>query len=342
MTDLGTISSAALNQYLVSAEAAGLDPQKGLAAVNIDPALLDNPLSRIEGERFEDLLCWFIEQSSNPLFGLQTSQFVQPGSYSVIGYIAMSANNMLEALSRVTLYEKLVGDMGITETRQFDEHNMEIRWLCRHQRQPIRRHLIENILGSWVRYARWLINNDDLNPTQVWLEHSPPADKSQVAEYRKVFGCEVLFNQPYSALIVQHHLLLHRLRQPDPVLFSTLDAHAAQKLSELGLDNGSLSQRVQLRIRAIIEKNIPRKEQIADDLGMAERTLHRRLKEENTSWQALLDEVRDDLAQALLRDTALSQSDIAERLGYSDTRSFQRAFKRRYGCPPGEWRQRTV
>ncbi|MBQ0755108.1 MAG: AraC family transcriptional regulator [Gammaproteobacteria bacterium] len=339
MTDLGTISSAALNQYLVSAEAAGLDPQKGLAAVNIAPALLDNPLARIEGERFEDLLCWFIEQSANPLFGLQTSQFVQPGSYSVIGYIAMSATNMLEALSRVTLYEKLVGDMGITETRSFDENNIEIRWLCRHQRQPVRRHLIENILGSWVRYARWLINNDDLNPTQVWLEHSPPADKSQVAEYRKVFGCEVLFNQPYSALIVQHQLLQHRLRQPDPVLFSTLDAHAAQKLSELGLDNGSLSQRVQLRIRALIEKSIPRKEQVAEDLGMAERTLHRRLKDEDTSWQVLLDEVRDDLAQALLRDTALSQSDIAERLGYSDTRSFQRAFKRRCGCPPGEWRQ---
>lgn len=351
MTDLGTISSAALNQYLVSAEAVGLNPQQGLAAVNIDAALLNDPLSRIEGERFEDLLCWFIEQSGDPLFGLHTSQFVQPGSYSVIGYIAMSATNMLEALSRVTLYEKLVGDMGITETRAFDEQHVEVRWLCRHQRQPVRRHLIENILGSWVRYARWLINNDDLHPAQVWLEHSPPSAKNngeersndprteQPKEYRDVFGCEVLFNQPYSALIVPLHFLQYRLRQPDPVLFSTLDAHAAQKLSELGLDNGSLSQRVQLRIRALIEKSIPRKEQIAEDLGMAERTLHRRLKEENTSWQLLLDEVRDDLAQALLRDTCLPQADIAERLGYSDTRSFQRAFKRRCGCPPGEWRQ---
>ncbi len=339
MTELGTISSAALNQYLVSARAVGLDTEAGLRHSGINPALLDDPLERIDSKRFEVLLEWFIDQSNDPLFGLHTSQFVQPGSYSVIGYIAMSASTIFEALSRVSLYEKLVGDMGVTETHPCGPGHLEVRWLCRHQRQPVRRHLIENVLGSWVRYTRWLADNDNLNPEQVWLEHAPPAQRQQLEEYRKVFGCEVRFNQPCSALIASHQLLGHRLRQPDPLLFSTLEAHAAQKLHELGLSGNSLSQRVLLRIRALIDEGMPRKERVAADLGMTERTLHRRLQEEGSSWQILLDQVRDDLARSMLRDTPLPQASIAERLGYSDTRSFQRAFKRRVGSTPGDWRQ---
>ena len=337
--DLGTISCAALEQYLVSAEAAGLDIQAGLLHARIGKELLKDPMTRIDSQQFEALLEWFIAQSNDPAFGLHTSQFVQPGSYSVIGYIAMSASTLLEALSRVSVYEKLVGDMGLTETRPLNAQQIEIRWICRHHRQPIRRHLIENILGSWVRYSRWLVNNDTLCPDKILFEHSAPKDKALLEEYRSVFGCEVLFGQPYSAIVTNQEMLAYRLRQPDPMLFSTLEAHAAQKLHELGLIGNSLAQKVQLRIRALIDDGMPRKEQVAVDLGMTERTLHRRLQDEGTTWQVLLDQVRDDLACALLRDTDQPQTEIAEKLGYSDTRSFQRAFKRRCGDTPGNWRQ---
>lgn len=338
MTDLGTISSAALDQYLVSARAVGLDPVAGLQHAQIDEKLLDDPMARIDSAQFEVLLDWFIRESGDPLFGLHTSQFVQPGSYSVIGYIAMSASTLLEALSRVSVYEKLVGDMGVTETVPMDQGRLSVRWVCRHTREPVRRHLIENVLGSWVRYARWLANDESLNPLQVWFEHGAPADLGSLHDYQQVFGCEVRFNQPASALVVDQSLLMHRLRQPDPLLFATLEAHAAQKLHELNLCGNTLAQRVQLRIRSLIETGLPRKEQVAADLGMTERTLHRRLQDEGTNWQALVDQVRDDLARNLLRNTATSQADIAERLGYADTRSFQRAFKRRCGCTPAAWR----
>lgn len=338
MTDLGTISSAALDQYLVSARAVGLDTVAGLHHARIDERLLGDPMARIDSNLFENLLDWFIHESGDPLFGLHTSQFVQPGSYSVMGYIAMSATSLLEALSRVTLYEKLVGDMGVTETVALPDGRLCVRWLCRHQRQPVRRHLIENVLGSWVRYARWLINDTSINPAEVWFEHAGPANLSALRDYHQVFGCDVLFNQPYNALLADQSLLTHRLRQPDPLLFATLEAHAAQALHELNLTGNTLAQRVQLRIRALIENDLPRKEKVAADLGMTERTLHRRLQDEGTTWQTLVDQVRDELAKNMLRNSDLTQAAIAERLGYADTRSFQRAFKRRCGSTPGEWR----
>ncbi|AJD48733.1 AraC family transcriptional regulator [Isoalcanivorax pacificus W11-5] len=337
MTSLGSISGAALDQYLVSARAAGLDISPALADAGLDEATARQPDSRVPGERFEILLERLIAISGDPLFGLHTSQFVQPGSYSVMGYIAMNATTLNEALSKVALYEKLVGDMGTTEVMPAGQL-VEVRWCCRHTRQPVRRHLIENVFGSWVRYSRWLANNDALTPELVLFEHDVH-DSSAVAAYEKVFGCEVRFNQPCSALRADPRVLDVRLRHPDPHLLSTLEAHAASKLQQLGIDT-SLAHKVREQIRASLGERLPRKEQIACELGINMRTLHRRLREEGTTWQQVLDELRQQLALQYLRDSDLPQASIAERLGYSDIRSFQRSFKRHNGITPGDYRSR--
>ncbi|MCG8391929.1 MAG: AraC family transcriptional regulator [Pseudomonadales bacterium] len=338
MDTLGQISSAALQQYLAHGEARGLDIPAALDAATLDAREIQQPDARIPGQAFQALLHTLIEQSGDPLFGLHTSEFVQPGSYNVMGYIAMSAGTLHEALSKVSLYERLVGDMGTTD--MCIEHNQaSIRWNCLYTEQPARQHLIDNVLGSWVRYARWLTGNQKLAPAQVWLEHPAPA-ASQVEEYRRVFLCDVLFEQPCSALVGPPALLDQSIRQPDPLLLSTLEAHAVRQLNQLGVET-SLSQRVRQCIQDEIGNNLPRKENVAERLGMNVRTLHRRLADEGQSWQKLLDEVRLKQARLLLRQTRDPQAVIAESLGYSDIRSFQRSFKRHTGMTPGQFRSQA-
>lgn len=61
-------------------------------------------------------------------------------------------------------------------------------------------------------------------------------------------------------------------------------------------------------------------------LGLSRRTLQRRLKEENTSFQQQLNHTRELLTKNYLRNTTLSAEDIAYLLGYQDLNSFYRAF----------------
>ncbi len=159
-----------------------------------------------------------MRRSDDPLFGLHTSEHVQPGSYNVMGYIAMSAGTVGEALSKVSRYEKLVGDMGTTETRLHDEHS-EILWHCRYPRQPARRHLIENVFGSWLHYTRWLTGDLKLAPGEVWFEHPGPRFLHQQREYERVFRCPVRFSRPYSALIGPRRLLDYPCASPIPRCF---------------------------------------------------------------------------------------------------------------------------
>lgn len=82
---------------------------------------------------------------------------------------------------------------------------------------------------------------------------------------------------------------------------------------------------------------LPSMAAIADELCITERTLHRRLAAEHTSYRALVDEVRMTLAAALL-ESGLSVQETARQLGYSETAAFTRAFTRWTGTPPSRHR----
>ncbi len=79
---------------------------------------------------------------------------------------------------------------------------------------------------------------------------------------------------------------------------------------------------------------------IAGQLGMHERTLNRRLREEGTTFRRELEEIRYEVARQLLADSNMPLLKIATALNYADATAFSRAFKRWSGSTPAQWRSR--
>lgn len=77
-------------------------------------------------------------------------------------------------------------------------------------------------------------------------------------------------------------------------------------------------------------------------LKLSRRTLQRRLKAEKTSFQKVLQEVREVLAVNYLSDARLKSLEIAMLLGYSNISTFTTAFKSWYDIPPAEYRQKIL
>ena len=71
---------------------------------------------------------------------------------------------------------------------------------------------------------------------------------------------------------------------------------------------------------------------------MSGRTLQRRLAEQDTSFQELVDDARRDLAKRLLRETEFSLIEVAFMTGFSEQSALTRAFKRWVGSTPGAYR----
>ena len=77
---------------------------------------------------------------------------------------------------------------------------------------------------------------------------------------------------------------------------------------------------------------------VASELAMSERSIQRSLREENTSYRELVDEVRKDLALQHLSRPGTSATDVAFLLGFSEPSAFTRAFRRWTGLPPTQFR----
>jgi AraC-like DNA-binding protein len=336
MPSLGYTSVPALLKYLRYAEHLGLDTEQALAAAQIAPEQLRDNSQRMPSEAHEQLLAHLIEVSHDPLFGLHAARFVQPGSWSVLGYITMNCATLGEAMSRVMPFEKLVGDMGVSRIEAGADH-VQMIWSCRHQNPEIRRHMVENVLASWLLYARWIADMDR-SPREVWFEHPQPAD-TELSDYEAVFGCPIKFEQSCNALLVPLEYLGVPLRQADANLLRTLEEHALTLMA--GLDGDEpLPLRVKNALRLLLKDGLPRKERVAEKFNMTVRTLQRHLQQAGSSYQEILDQLRQELAEHYLLRSDLAIQDIAHYLGFTESRSFHRSFKGWTGITPGEFRER--
>lgn len=332
---LGSASTAALRQYLRAAQDYGIEAEDALVQNDLPIGILDNSISRVTGTEFQRLIRWLVDACNDPLFGLKSGSYVQPGSYSIFGYMIMNCRSAREALHMTPMYESIVGDMGVTKLEKAGSR-LAVRWVCQYDDPIIIPHMIDNVLFSWTQFARYLADLPDGKPYFVQLERDEPSNEI-LATYQEMFGCDIEFNAKRSALIVDEEVLEIPLRQPDPGLLQSLTQQAESMMDELKQKKTIILQ-VRAVLRRLMEHELPRKEKVAEALDMTERTLQRRLQEAGTGYQQLLDDIRRETAIEWLTTTQVAINEIAINLGFSEVRSFHRRFKSWTGHAPGEYR----
>lgn len=335
MSDSFSAGVPAIVPYLRWAEECAIDTAAALNQAGIDPGLLIDNRNRIPHTQMEQLILYLINESKDPLFGMHTAKFVQPSSYNVLGYIAMNSSNVQDALEKIAPYEKLVGDMGTT-AYEIDQGETLVKWHCQFTNPLVRRHSIENVLGSWLTYTCWITDRYDVYPLATYFEHALE-DEKLLPEYEEMFGKKLIFEAGFSGFRVNETILQHPIRQSDPSLLATLEHHATELL--VSIDQApTFTEQVRRLIKIALSEASPRKDNIAEQLGVTARTLQRKLQKENTSYQEILDDLRKESALQLLKNNDLSLPDIAQQLGFSEPRSFHRSFKAWTGMTPGQYK----
>jgi AraC-like DNA-binding protein len=110
---------------------------------------------------------------------------------------------------------------------------------------------------------------------------------------------------------------------------------------ELKQENGdeNFVERIRIAIQQKLTGRRPNVEDIADALHISSRTLQRRLQDQGSRFQRVLEEARHQLARHYLNNSVLELNEAAYLLGYQDGNSFVRAFRNWEGVPPSRWRE---
>jgi len=332
---LGRVSIPAVQQYLQLARKQNVGINDVLDTLLISNDVLKDNNETISGESFQQLIQALIERSNDDLFGLHTAEFVQPSSYSVLGFILMNCQTLGEAITKIKPFEKLVGDMGTTTLTQQGEY-FRIRWLCAFTDPLVKRHMIDNCLASWFTFARYL-TDDVSSPVQILLTRKQP-NLEQCAQYQNLFNCSVVFNQQEDAIIFKEELLTLPLNKGNESLLSTLESHAHQQLLQLNIAENIISSCKRFIEQNLLEGRVSQK-QISQCLNISSKTLQRRLKIEGLTFKSIVDEVRIDKAEQLLLTGNMTLNSVSEQLGFSEPRSFFRWFKKCQKMTPGQYRR---
>lgn len=291
--------------------------------------------SKLDGERFDALLIDLIVSSGDPLFGFHVGLQLPPGAYGVMGHIAMGCTNMREAIDLALKVQELVGNMGWV-TAQEEAGGVRLVHHLTHDNPVLRGHITQSFVALVMRMVRIAIGNEEAAP--LWISFESPRPADHVArELEQFAGCPIHWERGQNALMAPWDLVNQSIYQMDPGMIEDLERKALALLQSMRPEQ-AFADRVRQQLYAVLRRGVPRRAQVARSLGVAERTLDRRLNEENTSWQALLDQVRAEKATEYLGDEGVTVAEVATRLGFTDVRAFQRRFRLWTGMTPSAYR----
>jgi len=271
--------------------------------------------------------------SGDSSFGLHMTRFVDVSMLGTFGYLFLNAPTVGRFLEIAVRYYPIFyrGSRLVL--------SMDAGCVCFGYGPPrptdlSPRHDNEWTLGFFVEFIRERVG-DDWFPNRTTFANRAPLDKR---ELRRVFGSEILFDQPSTTIEFDSALLDHRIHESDPRLLEILCGQAEALLGGLEAPS-SLEAEVRLRILEQIEQGAAKASVIARRMAMTLSTFKRRLRRENLQFRALRDSVIRDVATRSLRQTDMDIGDIAHKLGYSESSAFHRSFVRIVGQTPTKYRQ---
>jgi AraC-like DNA-binding protein len=334
MSDPGTVSVFVLRAFAGALAGAGIDVPAFLAGLGLAPGILAETDVRIPAplafRAFEEAAA----RTGDPCIALHAAERIPLGAVGFLDYHARSSPTLGEALRRTIRYFVLINDRM--------EASLEIdggvaRLVQRRRGPPIDpepRQTAEFHLAMIVGRGRAFLARDwPLH--HVGFAHAAPAD---AREHERYFGAPVRFGLPADELAFDASLLDQPLPTADPALSAVLERYAEALVAKLPAVSTFLDE-ARRAVAELLRSGDPSLDATAARLGTSRRTLQRRLAEEGTSHQDLVDGVRRDLALRWLPDTRMAITEVAYLLGFSEPAAFHRAFKRWTGQTPAEYRR---
>ncbi|MFT5934588.1 MAG: AraC-like DNA-binding protein [Hydrogenophaga sp.] len=320
-------------QAMVSAyHARGLDPARALLLAQIAPSSVNDPNARISAAQMEVVSEAAMRELDDEALGC-FRRALPWGSYGMLARASLSAPTLGLALKRWCRQHLLLTD-DVRLSVQTDGDSARLVLSAHRAPQALTEFCVVSVLRNLLGFACWLV---DSRIALRGAQFPYPAPR-HVDAYRLLFDGPSQFDQPHAALRFDARYLalpIHR----DEAAMNTMLQRALPLTVRAYRRDRLLVQRVR---HALLSQPhaTSNASTLAAQLNLSARTLHRQLKEEGASLQALKDTVRREIATDLLQRSQRPIKQVALSAGFQNEKSFIRAFKGWTGMTPGEWRGR--
>ena len=330
-----TVSAGYASALADLAAAEGANRAALLESCGLTPADLTDPDARLPFAVFKQLMREGARLSGQPALALRFGASSPSEKLSIVGLIAHASATMEEAFIQTNRYGRLIVEVeGLGHADRFAiEREGDQTWLIDRRKNP--NAFLELTESTW---ARFICENRRHHPDKPFAKavHVPHAVPAYRAEYERILQAPVVFESSRNGLLIDPSWLSIPLGSGKRYVFGVFSRHAEALLAKLKAAE-TVRARVESLLIPVLHTGRGDMQATAARLGVSRASLHRRLKAEGTSFEAVLDDLRRRMALHYLADQKVSIAQTAYLVGFSEPSAFSRAFKRWTGVRPGEY-----
>lgn len=304
-----------------------------LVNTNISPEQINKRKGYISYLQYAQLVNNAIRCTGKADLGLLFGKELNISSHGIIGFASMCRATIKDAINIAAKYKKTVSPITrmrldiVDETATlYIEHVLGTK--------DLEAFFIEVLFSSLLSNMRYL-SHESSPAVDLFFKHQQP---EYLKSYQDNLGGTLHFDQPNNMIQCGKSLLDTKLVLSNSAASNDAEKQCIDKVNEL-YDRDSLV----VIVRDQLVKQVgyfPTLLEVASNLGTSSSTLKRKLKENKTSYQAILDDVRKELALKYLNNGCISIDDIAHKLSFKEGSNFRRAFKKWTGMTAVEYREK--
>lgn len=276
-----------------------------------------------------------LELSPIPHLGLALGAGQSPSGMGILGYVFNCCATIKDAINMAVKYQRV--SSTLLQAKWHQENGL-IYWKSQ---APID---LGKLLPCVIEEEFITLNKsfdmltgEKIQFIEIHFQYPEPEYSSL---YHNYFNCPLYFSADENIVIMNDKMLNVPILQAN-----SLSVAAAERMCINFMQDNPIVIDIEMHIRQLIfeQKNVfPDEVFIADKLNITTRTLRNKLNVLGISYREIIESIKKRTAINLLKKPSLNINEIAEFIGYSDARSFRRAFKNWTGMSPDEFRKKST
>lgn len=268
-----------------------------------------------------------IVQFGSERVGIAASDQLHPAQlFGLLFYRAQASATLGDALRKISAYAETASPtetFSVVRENDCDLIRITIFGNKVSVPQPRLEFAVMNLLNLCRKVA-----NIDIVPLNLSFTFPKPENLNG---YEETFRCPILFDRHESSIRLRLEDMNRLLPSANPTIATLIDK--ILKNYQPG-SREAITARVKRLLEVQLENGSIKRNWVAQQLAMTERSMQRKLAADGTSYLEIRDSIRKDLSAQWRSNRKLTPSEIAYRLGFSDTSSFYRAWRRWFGSTP--------